>query len=318
MNKLLPRSLAIIINDRCPLRCRHCSVGYNGGYNGTNMKPTEKELQSAIRAANTDIYDMVDFVGGEPSLVPNLLANGINECRSCGILSSISTAPIWAQTLDEARRFLDKLPDFDFLVLSYDRYHLEFLSVDHYENALNATLERGVEVVINLCYSLPEERIELLNGIWYWLDRLYDVHLQSIIPIGNAAIDKSIPFTGVWIENAVDIDRLQPSCTIGNAVVGLGNEVHACCWASAINGSPFRYDVGRTEAVEAALENMEADQTFRKFINTGLIGNLTKEGAEAIVETVKGMCFVNECHLCNWLPDQPDCAEWHDHIRHQH
>ena len=318
MNKPLPRCLSVIINDRCPLHCRHCSVGYTEGYNGTNVKPTEKELRSVIRAVNNEIYDIVGFIGGEPSLVPNLLATGINECHSCKILSSITTAPIWARTLDGARRFLAKLPDFDFLVLSYDRYHLEFLNVNHYENALNAALERGIKVVINLCYSLPEERTELLNGIWHWLDRLYDVHLQSIIPIGNAAIDKNIPFTGVWIENAVDVDRLQRSCTIGSVVVGVGNEVHACCWASAINGSPFRYGVGRTEAVEAALENMEADQTFRKFINTGLIGNLTKEGAEAIVETVKGMCFVNECHLCMYLMTEPNRRIWNAHIRHQH
>ena len=316
MNKSLPRSLAIIINNRCPLRCRHCVEGHGEGYNGTNVKLTEGELRSVIRAVNTDIYTMVGFAGGEPSLVPNLLAAGIEECRYCRIQSVINTAPIWARTLDDAHRFLDKLPDFDFLVLSYDRYHLEFLGVDHYENALNAALERGAKVVINLCYSLPEERAELLNRIWNWLDRVFEVHLQSILPIGNAAIGDNISYAKVEIESVADMDRLQRSCTIGNVVVGVGNEVHACCWASAINGSPFRYGGG--DAVEVALENMEADQTFRKFINTGLIGSLTEEGAEAIVEAVKGMSFVNECHLCMYLMSEPNRRIWNAHIKHQH
>ena len=228
MNKLLPRSLAVIINDRCPLRCRHCVEGYSKGYNGTNVQPTEEELRSLIRLVNTEIYDMVGFAGGEPSLVPNLLAAGIEECRHCSIQSVINTAPIWARTLDDAQCFLDKLPDFDFLVLSYDRYHLEFLSVDHYENALNVALERGAKVVINLCYSLPEERTELLNRIWHWLDRVFEVHLQSILPIGNAAIDNNISYTKVDIESVADMDRLQRSCTIGNvctiAVRGNGRD----------------------------------------------------------------------------------------------
>lgn len=306
------RSLTIIINDRCPLRCRHCC--FSRKYKHT-AKLTKNELREVIRTAvSTEIFEKIIFTGGEPSLVPNLLSAGIQECQSGGVQCAVLTAPIWAKNLDSARHFLAKLPMFDTLILSCDRYHLELLDIIHYQNAISTARERGIKVYMISSYSVQEERLELLKEISHLLDQIQGIAFQSILPIGDAAAAKNIiPFTGTRIENSMDLYRLNRSCTIGSSVITPEKEVNACCWAAYIDGSPFRYN-GQYN-LKDAFDAMENDYSFSGFIDTGLLGHLSEEGAEIVTEAVKGMTFVNECHLCLYLMSEPNRGIWNAYIR---
>src|SRR5207253_2894387 len=122
-------------NNRCPLRCRHCSVGFSDQYKGNDQRIDADELIDLITAIDPGIYDMVLFAGGEPSLEVALLRIGIAACKTRFLRSAIVTAPIWAVNEEAAKRFVDSVPGLNQIILSYDKYHLEFLKVAHYEMA---------------------------------------------------------------------------------------------------------------------------------------------------------------------------------------
>jgi len=309
--------MTIIVTAKCPLRCRHCGVGISDEPISVPLpRLREDDIKRAIHLASTMNYEIVNFAGGEPFLVTTLLAPGTAECRSLGLKSFITTAPMWAKSLEKARKFLAKVPALNYLILSYDKYHLEFLEMKHYENALNAAYERNIGVIFNICYSFPHEKIEAKNQVSRFSERIYDILYQPILPVGNARLfAKAIPLSGVTIEELADLDRLERSCTIGDIIIGLYKEVHACCWASAVPGSPFRFDHKRSGNFKAALRRMERHKSFRRFRQKGLIDSLPPDSRKNVFKSVKGKQFVNECHLCMYLMRKSNRELWDTYIR---
>jgi pyruvate-formate lyase-activating enzyme len=316
-SKRSTKSMTIIVTAKCPLRCRHCAVGISGEPISAPLpRLREDDVKRAIHLASTGNYEVVNFAGGEPFLVTPLVAPGIAECRSLRLKSFITTAPIWAKSMEKARTLLAKLPGLDYLILSYDKYHLEFLEMKHYENALNAAYERNIDVIFNICYSFPHEKIEAKNQISRFSERIHDILYQPILPVGNARLfAKAIPLSVVTIEELADLDRLERSCTIGDIIIGLYKEVHACCWASAVPGSPFRFDYKRSGNFKAALRRMEHHKSFRRFCQKGLIDSLPLDNRKKVFNSIKGKQFVNECHLCMYLMGKSNRELWNNYIR---
>ena len=69
----LPRTLSIIVNDSCPLRCRHCSLGYDEKHSGAKSAMSEDDLAALIRSTPRETFEIITFVGGEPTVVPEFL-----------------------------------------------------------------------------------------------------------------------------------------------------------------------------------------------------------------------------------------------------
>ncbi len=317
MSKRSQKSMSIVVTAKCPLRCRHCAVGI-GGESKPVLLPRlkEEDIQRAIRLAGTAGYKMINFVGGEPFLVPTLLAVGINECRTQGLESFITTAPMWAGTKEKALKYLARVPGLDYLIISYDRYHLEFLDIKHYENAVNAAYEQNIGVNFNISYSFPEEKTEALEHLRPLSQRIHKIQFQSIVPIGNAkVVSKTIPLSEITLEEIEDLDRLERTCSIGDIIIGLYKDVHACCWASAVPASPLRFDRDRSGDFAASLRVMEKDKSFQAFLEKGFLDSLTPGSKIGIFSAIKGKTFVNECHLCMYLMRKSNRELWNTYIR---
>jgi organic radical activating enzyme len=312
LTKTLTKTMQIIVTMKCPLRCRHCAVGINGEPKSFPLPSLGvDDMERAVQLAALQQYEMVNFVGGEPFLEMKLLAAGAEACKRYGVKSYVTTAPMWAANIGKARKTLAKLPGLDYLILSYDKYHLECLDMNHYENAIQAALEQGTGITFNISYSLPEEKEEALEQLSRFKEHISEYFYLSILPLGNARVFSNIvPLSLVTIEEPRDLDRLERSCSMGSIIIGLYKDVHACCWASAVPGSPFRYDRKRSGNYGAALKRMEKDKNFQLFRKTGLTGSLTAESKEKVFEAVKGKQFVNECHLCMDLMGKPRRELW--------
>jgi MoaA/NifB/PqqE/SkfB family radical SAM enzyme len=150
------RTVTINVNERCPLRCRHCSIGFSQAYLGSNRKLRPDEVRRLISAIDTKVYDMLLLAGGEPSLDVPVLRVAIDACKAAGLLSAIVTAPIWAAKESAAEKFLTRIAGVDLLILSYDRYHLEFLDVAHYDVAVRTAVRRGTRVHLHITHSADE------------------------------------------------------------------------------------------------------------------------------------------------------------------
>ncbi len=274
------------------------------------MRLKESVMSHYISAAAQNDFSMITFVGGEPSLVPDLLRQGIVECKYNNLESAITTAPVWARTKESAEKFLDRIGSVDTIILSFDIYHLEQLTIEHYQNACIAAKNRSIKVIMNVCYSSEQERTTCVGLNASLKDMISQYLFQEIIPIGNARIvNRAIPFAGVTLESINDFDCLSKTCMAGNASVGLQFDLHACCWASAITRSPLCYR-SREANLSKSIQSMQNDPAYQQLRKHGFIEGLGMSERERILSYCRGKTFVNECHLCMVLMGLSDQKLW--------
>jgi MoaA/NifB/PqqE/SkfB family radical SAM enzyme len=294
-----PRALGIILNDRCGLRCKHCSLSYDANYRGTSWKIEENELRRVIMEADATVYRTVIMAGGEPALVPQLLQIGIQACREKQIFSAVVTAPVWARTRKSASEFFNRVRGLSIVMLSYDVFHLEFITVEHYANAIQEAKAAGVQVFLNLCYSNPEEQASLLENIAHVRDLVDQIHYQPVLPFGNAAANEAtIKLEKQKVESVEDLMRVKRSCVAGNALLNRDGSLYPCCWAAKVEDSPLKFQHLRGLGFRFSSLLMEEDPAFQAVRDSGLIDSLSPEATAKAVELVRGESFVNECDLC--------------------
>jgi pyruvate-formate lyase-activating enzyme len=337
-----PRKAAgILLNDRCPLKCTHCSIGYSDTYAGTRATFEEDQLTELVDAFVNDGFDLIAFTGGEPTLVPRLLRIGLKAAQERGVRSVVVTAPVWAKSLAAAEKFLTGLPHLDVVVLSYDRHHLAFLTIEHYTNAVTALHAVGATATFNVCYSRGEERAELhaslqriypdlqalpknLSGVSTQLNMSWEqarnlmrmrlskgpfVNFERILPVGNGTSLPEVFSEAVTLESIEDFDRIERSCNVGNNVaVDTKFNLHACCWAPIIPGSPLSFERDPAAAFAASLNKMDSDERVCGLKQNGLIGSLTADEKERLLVSMRGKPIINECHLCHSALARPERA----------
>jgi len=304
------RTVSIGINRRCPLKCKHCSVGFTDGYAGKHNDISTDELRALIAAVEYPVYEMVVMVGGEPSLSPSLIAEGISACKKQGLLSAIATAPIWARKTVPAARFLEKVKGLDILILSYDIYHLEFLAIEDYINATIEASSRGIGVVMHIVYSTEDERNQMVSSLTFLRPWLLQINTVHTVPTGNASIDGNIEFSYVEVSSISGLKTIPRTCVADNTFVDARKRVHGCCWSVTCDKSPIVYGDGTADQVSLAFHGLESDPVFRAIRKFGLIDALSPRGKELVVEQMHGRKFTNECHLCMALMREENPAIW--------
>jgi Radical SAM superfamily/4Fe-4S single cluster domain len=305
------RALGIILNDRCGLSCKHCSLGYDGNYRGTGWKIEESELRKVIREIDPNRYQGVIMAGGEPALAPELLLAGIEACREKHISSAVVTAPIWARTAKSASDFFRRMHGLDIVMLSYDVFHLEFITVDHYLNAIIEAHAAGVFVFVNLCYANLEEKADLLKRIESVRELIDHFQYQPVLPFGNAAANEaSIGLEKREIHHPDDLAALPRSCVAGNSLLNRDGHFYACCWAAKVDNSPLKFPHFRQLGFGFSCMLMEQDPAFQAVRTAGFIGSLSPVTAGRVVELVRGESFVNECDLCVRLMREGNGVTW--------
>jgi organic radical activating enzyme len=283
-----------MLNDRCPLRCAHCSVGYSSTHRGSPAIMDARRIEAIIGSLDPSVYNLVILAGGEPTLSPALVTAAIDACKRVGVPSMISTGPFWASTIQAAHRFLDKIPPPSLMSLSLDKYHLDFLKISHYRNAALVCMVRGIRVVLNVSYESDQDLQETL-------DRAADLHQyvscigkHRVMPKGNARFLPDLLSGCEPIETADDLDKLPRSCSIGSVVVNQDYTTHMCCWSGDLAVSPLKLEGHAPESVHA----MEETAIFHRMYGKGLIDGLSETAKADVAAAVAGGRFVNECHLC--------------------
>jgi organic radical activating enzyme len=299
-----PRTVTLILNDRCPLRCRHCSIGFSKERPGSAGTMDPNKLAGLITTLDPKLYDMVILAGGEPALVPDLVTTAVDACRAAGIASALTTAPYWARKRASAQAFLDRITRPDFIILSLDKYHLEFLKIADYETAADEAIKRNVCVAVNICYANTADRDELTAAIGSFAHRLVILNYSRIMPKGNARQLPELLSESVNVSQPEDLDRIPRSCLIGNVVVNRNFDLHACCWSGDIEDSPLFMAADATHS--SVLATVDGNPRYQRVRRHGLLDGLDPAQKTRLFERVRGSQFVDECHLCMSLMEQRD------------
>lgn len=290
------RVVTIIINERCPLRCRHCSLGFSASNRGNSYRVSTDDLVRMVEAVDPRIYEMVLFAGGEPSLDPALVRTGVETCTRMGLVSAMVTAPVWAATEINAGRLLNKIGNLSHLILSYDYYHLEFLKFGHYETAALEAARRGILVDLHLTYTTEAEKQALIESVASIRPFVF-IHPQRTVAIGNATDPANVAMDHVTINSINDLELLPRTCMLGNVLIDSKFGVHGCCWSSSLEASPFSF-TGNGYALKETFHRLEESPVFQRVLKGGLLGALSKTGKELLAGRFRGQKFGNECDIC--------------------
>lgn len=177
--------LSFAVTLRCNLRCKHCIMSADA--QGLDMDPVV--LRGWLEeAAQIKRIKAVCFTGGEPFLVYNTLKEASSLAHDLGFKVSMVTNGYWATSMPRAMELLKGLSHLDLMTISFDRYHLEFLSLETLKTAIRAGQEAGIHTDIRVSFLDDEEKdmdeaARLLEGA---LDR-EKITAQPIMRAGRAA-----------------------------------------------------------------------------------------------------------------------------------
>ena len=151
---MIPRVLSILYSLKCNFFCSHCSVCSTSKHKELlELKYIQKAIDEAY---NIPSIQVVGFTGGEPTLHPNHLKNSIKYASEHGFIVRLVTNAWWAGNHDKAREFLEELSSYGLkeLNISYDDFHLEYLSKYGGErnilNAVKAGVDLGLDVLVGI------------------------------------------------------------------------------------------------------------------------------------------------------------------------
>lgn len=293
------RTVTILLNQRCPLSCAHCSQGYSASNRGEKHALAPARLRAIIRGMRGSAYTVALLAGGEPSLNPELIALGVRECAGAGLVSAVITAPMWAATPESAGRFLDKVRGLNMLVLSYDSFHLEALTLAHYRNAAAAAKARGMQAGASITYRTEAERDRLKRSLAPLKDLLAEPTCTPVVTVGNAV---SLPAAGrskVRVRSGRDLDRLTPTCSAGKvSFVDSRLALYGCCWAVYGGQTPFDLPPAAGATLRARFARLEKMPALRRLRATGFVASLSPAGKNYAAAALGGRAFYTECELC--------------------
>lgn len=142
-------SLGLHITDRCNAKCLHCAFGC-----GPEIEDFMKleEAKRYVADAKGLEFEIVCITGGEPMLYPNLVEKIISECAHLSFPEIwLFTNCFWAHGMHKACSIVEKLRHFGLtkIFTSIDFFHQSYVPIESVKNAIEASLESGLEVCVD-------------------------------------------------------------------------------------------------------------------------------------------------------------------------
>lgn len=155
---IAPRELAINVTLRCPLKCAHCCFSSDMFQHG--HLALDDTLLAIRQAAQVGGIEIVHFVGGDPFLHADIMAEAYALARELGLRCGATTSAYWGKTALHARKVLAPLAAAGLteLTISYDDAHAEFVRIGAIRNAVEAALALGLAVRIAVTIG-PDARL---------------------------------------------------------------------------------------------------------------------------------------------------------------
>mgnify|MGYP001361132397 CR=1 FL=1 len=300
--KLFNGGIYLSPTTRCNARCRHCI--------------TREEDLVFIDADFNKVMDWIDqihecginglhFVGGEPFLVRDHLTRYIQKASELGIYTSVVTNAYWAKTLEDGIAVLKEMPGLDIIIISSDKYHLEFIDSQTVINAIEAGLATNKFVVMNTTYVEKSE----LNEI----QELYKAYKDTII----FQVVKAMPFPGPDAEKIVHYpyfqmpNRVPKFCGIGNYFIDANGAVYACCQGSRSENTKYLMlgDLNQ-ERLPDMDKRLKQNPVYRYIKKHGPRGLVTYFADSKYADALYHKEFAGACDICHELLDNKEMYEY--------
>jgi organic radical activating enzyme len=159
---MVPERIVLSLTEKCNFACGHCSLESSPRKHKTlNKNLINKVIEEAFFIPS---IQSIDFSGGEATLYPDLLEEGIKLATEKGFETSLTTNCWWAKTAKNSEEILKNLADAGLkeITVSYDIFHAPYLSMfggeENIINAVRTAILLNLKVYINVC-KYPKEKI---------------------------------------------------------------------------------------------------------------------------------------------------------------
>jgi hypothetical protein len=145
------RVFVVSITDKCNIQCDFCCHPYQN----TGISDEESELLVS-QAVRLD-FDEICFTGGEPFIRRSALLRAAQLCKQHGKLFGVISNGYWAGSRAKADKVIATLVEAGLtrITISWDPSHGAFVSVATAQNALDASLDRGLKVTLTGSFKEP-------------------------------------------------------------------------------------------------------------------------------------------------------------------
>ena len=150
---MIPTTLVFSTTYKCNFNCAHCSVSCSTNYKDSiSLSTIKKAIDDAYKIPS---IRLVVFTGGESSLFPDILEEGIKYAAEHGFVTRLVSNAWWAGSLKRAMEYISRWKEcgLEELNISYDDFHDPYLK--KYGNEQN---------IINACKAMSEYRLKGLVG----------------------------------------------------------------------------------------------------------------------------------------------------------
>lgn len=299
--KIASAEACISITNRCNAACRHCIAAVE---EAALIDAKYDDVMSWIEQLSECGVETVHFAGGEPFVCEKELIDYVAKVKELGMNAGVVTNGLWAKDKKKGIELLKKMPGLVYIVISTDKYHLEYINSKIVKNSIDACLEAGRFVSINVTYVEKQEVVEI-NKIYK--DYINKIAIQPF---------KAMPFNG---KDSKKIKRIYPFkfpkrvpryCGIGRLYIDIDGRVDACCQASRASVTGY-LNYGNMNAYKLK-------KLINNFKNKDIATFISKFGPRGIVEkfnethlsnSLNDREFTSGCEVCCDLLNDPECLE---------
>lgn len=139
--RVTPTNLVLNVTLKCPLKCSHCCFS-SDMFHGGHLSAADVH-RCIEQAAQIPSMEIVHFVGGDPMLHADIVADAVALAASLGLRAGITTSAFWAKSPARATAAVRRLraAGLTEMTLSYDDPHAEFVPLNFIANAVAAARE---------------------------------------------------------------------------------------------------------------------------------------------------------------------------------
>ena len=154
--------LDIFITSRCNYNCLHCAVR-DYRFADKVLKIDIADSQNIISFLKSYPIKEIRFTGGEPTLELDLINSIINETLKIkpNIQVTLLTNGWFCSDAHKCKQTLQKVTKIDNILVSYDKYHEDFIKVDSFLILKEFCVKHSISMKIAICIESPMDLIEM-------------------------------------------------------------------------------------------------------------------------------------------------------------
>ncbi|MCS4487943.1 YydG family radical SAM peptide epimerase [Streptococcus sciuri] len=284
------KSIVINLTQRCNAKCSHCCFEC---LPNSNNYLTDDEIEKVVSYAEShDEVKVVSLTGGEALLRKNKVLEIIQRLSSVGKEVTLISNGFWATSETTTERMLSelKLAGLNYLTISYDDYHAEYIPIANIKRLLTLIKKFDIGVALNMVVDKKHIGVGLLRDLG---ESIFGIQITMVpaSPVGRAT---NLNVDDLYLKTVRELELSCPA-TGWEFVVHHDGYIYPCC-----SPSVFESNLRIGSITGDGVEKLES-----QLYSNILLYILKKEGFKWFIEKMhldlSKQKFVSSCEICRFI-----------------